>query len=80
MLKPENFKAGAIIKHAPRGTYYRLDSKTLIKSDNGWEEGWIYDSCVEITSNGTNVNVKCDERFSRPMRLFDEDWLFIGYS
>jgi len=83
----EQVTVGSIIFHSPRNHYYTVLNKTSIKihadrrrcGESTWLEGLIY---TEVSKTGEGDFVWCSSKkkpnyFSRPLDLFDSDWLFI---
>ena len=73
---------GEVVYHEPRGHYYELLHRTLIKSDvkgGSWSKGWCYQEVksVEVLKNCIRHEPPAGEVYSRPNELFDEDWRLI---
>lgn len=65
---------GMILFHQPRGHYYKLIYRTMIKSgERGWEYGWAYQQ-VTKENDVTFVGDVDAEIYSRPDSMFDSDW------
>lgn len=70
---------GEIVFHEPRGHYYELLHRTLIKNDKGWLKGWCYQEVksVEVLKSCIRHEPAAGEVFSRPNELFDGDWRLV---
>ena len=74
---------GEVVYHEPRGHYYELLHRTLIKSDkkdgSSWLSGWCYQEVksVEVLKEKIRHEPPAGEVYSRPMELFDEDWRLV---
>ena len=68
-----------VLFHQPRGHYYVIKYKTMIKKDDGsWDYGWAYVQ-AEKEESGTGFHCKADsEVFTRAFSQFDSDW-YLAY-
>lgn len=70
---------GMVLFHQPRGHYYIVKYKTMIKKDDGsWEYGWAYVQAEEDKPSGKFVCKTSAEVFTRALSQFDSDW-YLAY-